>query len=114
MFSKLRSGLAYANVMATIAVFLATPARRGPGALSFDGQFPIDDAYQDIALVNGVRVSIICLTSGNAIGVNVEAPDPAHSFYGWGTESIDGGVVVAERRWLQPCFPAQTRRPHGL
>jgi hypothetical protein len=57
---------------------------QGPGALSFDGQFPVDNVIHDIALTNGVLVQITCYTSGNAVGLQVTAPDVAHSFYGWG------------------------------
>jgi hypothetical protein len=168
--SKLRTRLTYANVMATIAVFLAlgggayaafklpensvgskqikadavksskvgrlaargrlqggaaTKGRQrrlvlakrpdckgpkgdtgpqGPGALSFDGQFPTDSARHQIALVNGVQVSIVCDPGNNSIRADVGATDTAHSFYGWGTRSSDGG----------PPAPAGVASPAGV
>ena len=163
----LRSGLTYANVMATVAVFLALvggayaafklpknsvgakqlkkdavrsakvkngsllandfkagqlprgakgdpclasdPACRGPkgaqgpGARSFDGQFSVDSSSHDIALVNGVRVRIACFPAN--IEIELTAPDTAHSFYGWGTESIDGGAPTEAPVGSSPGYP---------
>ena len=67
---------------------------QGPGALSFDGQFPTDTHFHRIALVNGVEVSIYC-DPGNNITLQAEATDTAHNFYGWGTTSHDGGPPTA-------------------
>ena len=67
---------------------------QGPGALSFDGQFPTDKTFHRIALVNGVEVLIYC-EPGSSIQVSVAATDTAHSFYGWGTTSSDGGPPSA-------------------
>jgi hypothetical protein len=64
---------------------------QGPGALSFDGQFPADNTRRDIALVNGIRVAASCSTNSNPLELQVTAVDVAQSFYAWGTDSIDGG-----------------------
>jgi hypothetical protein len=63
---------------------------QGPGALSFDGQFPIDGIQHNITVTNGIRVAMSC---DAGISEVVTAPDFAHGFYGWGTQSVDGGAV---------------------
>jgi hypothetical protein len=63
---------------------------QGPGALSFDGQFPIDGIQHNITVTNGIRVAMSC---DAGISEVVAAPDFSHAFYGWGTQSADGGAV---------------------
>jgi hypothetical protein len=64
---------------------------QGPGALSIDGQFPVDGAGHTIATINGMTVTIGCIGGGGgSVRLTVDAVDSDHSFYGWGTEALNG------------------------
>jgi len=58
----------------------------GPGAISFDRQFPVDTQFHVVTTVNGLVLSVGCNVPGTK-GAAVLISPVAH---GWGTEAEDG------------------------
>jgi hypothetical protein len=70
--------------------------QRGPGTMSYDGQFENDSQSHLIASVNGVRITIYCANAGGTgVGLRIEREDTAHDLQGWGTLSTGGAVSRA-------------------
>ena len=78
---------------------------RGPGTLSFDGQFEVDSIYHTITTNNGLELSIYCANAGaTGVGIRVQGVGTAQGFHAWGTifngaalgraAVVDGGVEV--------------------
>ena len=67
----------------------------GPGALSFDGQFPVDSTHHHITTVNNLDVDIVC--DNTAVGIGVAKTDFSGntSFFAWGTVLTDAGTTYA-------------------
>jgi hypothetical protein len=57
---------------------------RGPGAISYDRQFPVDAAFHDVATVNGIVIKVVC---SNTPQVGIQIQNPSHA---WGTWAQDG------------------------
>ena len=59
----------------------------GPGAISFDRQFPNDNAFHVVTTVNGLALRVTC---SNVPSVELQVSNVSH---GWGTKAHDGGML---------------------
>jgi hypothetical protein len=67
---------------------------QGPGALSFDGQFPVDGDHHQIAVVNGLDIDIVCDSRVGRVGLTVQKRGNT-SFYAWGTVLLDAATTYS-------------------
>jgi hypothetical protein len=76
---------------------------QGPGAISLNGQFPVDNQYHEIATVDGVRVAILCdASSGPATILEVARASSSSDFYGWGIYWVGSSVFRTEGSGAEP------------
>jgi hypothetical protein len=61
----------------------------GPGAVSFDRQFPVDNSFHEVTTVNGLKLLVRCSTFPSA---RILIAPAAH---GWGTKAQDGMLSSA-------------------
>jgi hypothetical protein len=79
------------------------PGPQGPGAISLNGQFPVDGQYREIATADGVKVSILCdASAGPATYLEVARASSSSDFYGWGIFSVSSSVFRTEGSGAEP------------
>ena len=166
MFSKLRPGLTYGNVVATLALFLALgggayaalklpknsvgakqikrnavrsskvknasllkrdfkpgelptavegprgpkgeTGERGPGTMSFDGQFDRDNNLHVITTVEGLNLWAGCEAGTDAVHLMVRRTDEANAFHAWGTRWTGTALERAPVQQIDP-YPGSIR-----
>jgi hypothetical protein len=66
------------------------------GAISYDGQVPVDDSVHEVGRVNGVLLEVACDSpTGAAITISRVNQDANHGFHGFGTKTQDGALSSA-------------------
>jgi hypothetical protein len=59
--------------------------QRGPGTLTFDGQFARDDTYHEITTLENMIVQIYCGGPSGDVVLAIDRADISTGLYGWGT-----------------------------
>ena len=64
----------------------------GPGAISFDRQFPVDGKFHNYT-VGDFLMRALCDNSLGEADLVLKPIDGNHAFYAWGTGAADGGLA---------------------
>ena len=66
---------------------------QGPGAMSFDGQFDINQLPSEVIRINGLSLTVYCHTDvPQGVSVTVQRVDTNADFHAFGIESNDGAA----------------------